>query len=54
MSDAKRLFNIYKRYGREHAAIAATVITYKPRSTVRDVGKALGLDSLFIEQLSQP
>ena len=44
---------IYKRYGRERAAIAATVITYKPRSAVRDVGKALGLDSLFIEQLSQ-
>ncbi|MCS5595076.1 MAG: error-prone DNA polymerase, partial [Porticoccaceae bacterium] len=44
---------IYKRYGREHAAIAATVITYRPRSAVRDVGKALGLDPLFIEQLSQ-
>ncbi|MDA0795903.1 MAG: error-prone DNA polymerase [Proteobacteria bacterium] len=44
---------IYKRYGRERAAIAATVITYRPRSAVRDVGKALGLDALFIEQLSQ-
>lgn len=44
---------IYKRYSRERAAIAATVITYKPRSAVRDVGKALGLDPLFIEQLSQ-
>jgi len=44
---------IYKCYGREHAAIAATVITYRPRSAVRDVGKALGLDPLFIEQLSQ-
>ena len=30
---------IYKRYSRERAAIAATVITYKPRSAVRDVGK---------------
>ncbi|MGB2314318.1 MAG: error-prone DNA polymerase [Porticoccaceae bacterium] len=44
---------IYQRYGREHAALAATVITYRPRSAVRDVGKALGLDALFIEQLSQ-
>ena len=44
---------IYKRYGRERAAIAATVITYKPRSAVRDVGKALGLDPQFIEQISQ-
>ena len=44
---------IYKKYTRERAALAATVITYKPRSAVRDVGKALGLDPLFIEQLSQ-
>lgn len=44
---------IYQRYGREHAALAATIITYRPRSAVRDVGKALGLDALFIEQLSQ-
>lgn len=44
---------IYKRYSRERAAIAATVITYKPRSALRDVGKALGLDDLFISQLSQ-
>ena len=33
---------IYKRYSRERAAIAATVITYKPRSAVRDVGKGTG------------
>ena len=35
---------IYRKYGRERAAIAATVITYRPRSAMRDVGKALGLD----------
>jgi error-prone DNA polymerase len=34
---------IYKRYGRERAGIAATVIHYRPRSTIREVGKALGL-----------
>ena len=44
---------IYKKYSRERAALAATVISYRPRSAVRDVGKALGLDALFIEQLSQ-
>ena len=33
---------IYKRYGRHRAGIAATVIHYRPRSTVREVGKALG------------
>jgi error-prone DNA polymerase len=34
---------IYGRYGRERAAICATVIHYRPRSAIRDVGKALGL-----------
>lgn len=35
--------HIYARYGRDRAAIAATVIHYRPRSTVREVGKVLGL-----------
>jgi len=34
---------IYRRYGRHRAAIAATVIHYRPRSAVREVGRALGL-----------
>ena len=34
---------VYDRYGRERAGIAATVIHYRSRSTVREVGKALGL-----------
>ncbi len=34
---------IYGRYTRDRAAIAATVIHYRPRSTIREVGKALGL-----------
>jgi error-prone DNA polymerase len=34
---------IYRKYGRERAALAATVIRYRARSAVRDVGKALGL-----------
>ncbi|MFD0914841.1 error-prone DNA polymerase [Pseudahrensia aquimaris] len=34
---------IYERYGRHRAAIAATVITYRPRSAVREVGKVMGL-----------
>ncbi|WP_425229076.1 error-prone DNA polymerase [Sphingomonas sp.] len=40
---------IYARYGRDRAAIAATVIHYRPRSTVREVGKALG----FTEDVTQ-
>ncbi|WP_292083529.1 MULTISPECIES: error-prone DNA polymerase [unclassified Brevundimonas] len=35
--------HIYNRYGRERAGIAATVIRYRPKSAIRDVGKALGL-----------
>ncbi len=34
---------VYRRYGRHRAAIAATVITYRPRSAVREVGKVMGL-----------
>jgi error-prone DNA polymerase len=34
---------VYQRYGRHRAAIIATVIHYRPRSAIRDVGKALGL-----------
>ncbi|MBR1222672.1 error-prone DNA polymerase [Bradyrhizobium sp. U87765 SZCCT0131] len=34
---------VFNRYGRHRAAIVATVIHYRPRSAIRDVGKALGL-----------
>ncbi|MEO1280372.1 MAG: error-prone DNA polymerase [Pseudomonadota bacterium] len=34
---------IYDHYGREHAGIAATVISYRPRSAIREVGKVMGL-----------
>jgi error-prone DNA polymerase len=35
--------HIYAKYGRERAGIAATVIHYRPRSAIREVGKAMGL-----------
>jgi len=44
---------IYRKYGRDHAALAATIITYRPRSAIRDVGKALGLDPVFVDQLAK-
>jgi error-prone DNA polymerase len=44
---------LYKKYGRDNAALIATVITYRPRSAIRDVGKALGLDDLFVGQLTK-
>ena len=44
---------IYAKYGRQRAALAATVITYRPRSALRDVGKALGLSDLQLSRLSR-
>ena len=44
---------IYRKYGRERAALAATVITYQPRSALRDVGKALGLSGLQVDRLAR-
>jgi error-prone DNA polymerase len=43
---------IYQKYGRERAAIAATVITYRSRSAVRDVGKALGMEQSLVNHLA--
>jgi len=44
---------IYEKYGRDRAALAATVISYRPRSAVRDVGKALGLDLTQVDRLAK-
>lgn len=43
---------IYRRYGRDRAAIAATVIHYRPKSTVREVGKVLGLSEDVTQRLT--
>ena len=44
---------IYSKYGRERAALTAVVITYQPRSALRDVGKALGLSLDQVDMLSK-
>lgn len=44
---------IYRKYGRERAALAATVITYRARSAIRDVGKALGLEASLIDHFAK-
>lgn len=44
---------LYRKYGRDRAALTATVIRYRPRSTVRDVGKALGFDDALLERLAK-
>ena len=43
---------MYRRYGRERAGIAATVIHYRARSAVREVGKALGLSEDITSRMS--
>ncbi len=43
---------LYERYGRHRAGIAATVIRYRRRSAIRDVGKALGLSEDVTARLS--
>ena len=43
---------IYRKYGRDRAALAATVITYRPRSALRDAGKALGLEPAQVDRLA--
>lgn len=40
---------IYQKYGREHTAITATVITYRLKSAIREVGKVLGLNETQLE-----
>jgi error-prone DNA polymerase len=42
---------IFNKYGRDRAGIVATVISYRPKSAVRDVGKAMGLSADMINLL---
>ncbi|MBY0465676.1 MAG: hypothetical protein K2W33_12105, partial [Burkholderiales bacterium] len=44
---------IYAKYGRDRAALAATVISYRPRSALRDVGRALGIHPQLIRILAK-
>ncbi len=44
---------IYQKYGHDRAAIAATVISYRPRSAIRDVGKALAIAPELIDQFAK-
>ena len=42
---------IYQRYGRDHAGLAATLITYRSRSAIREVGKVMGLSGDVVAAL---
>ena len=43
---------LYQRYGRDRAALTAVVISYRPKSAIRDVGKALGFDAETLDALA--
>ncbi len=45
--------HIYQKYGRHRAALTGVFISYRPRSALRDVGRALGIDLERIESLSK-
>ena len=44
---------IYAKYGRERAALTAVVVSYRPRSALRDVGRALAIDEALITSLAK-
>ena len=44
---------IYNKYGRHRAALAAVVISYRPKSALRDSGKALGIDLAIVEKVAK-
>ena len=44
---------VYRKYGRHRAALTAVIISYRPRSALRDVGRALGIDLERIEAVSK-
>jgi len=45
--------HVYGKYGRNHAAMVANFIRYRPRSAVRDVGKALGIPETALDRLAK-
>jgi len=44
---------VYRKYGRRRAALAATVISYRARSALREVGKALGLSIEQVDRIAR-
>ena len=44
---------IYAKYGRDRAALTAAVTTYRPRSALREAGKALGVDPAIVDRVAK-
>jgi error-prone DNA polymerase len=45
--------HVYRKYGRDRAALVAVVIRYRPKSAVRDVGQALGIPATSLDRLAR-
>ncbi|MBA3455626.1 MAG: error-prone DNA polymerase [Deltaproteobacteria bacterium] len=45
--------HVYNVYGRDHAAMVCNIIRYRPRSAVRDVGKALGIPETALDRAAK-
>jgi error-prone DNA polymerase len=45
--------HVYRKYGRERAALVANVVRYRARSALRDVGKALGLSETALDRVAK-
>jgi error-prone DNA polymerase len=44
---------LYQKYGRQRAALTGVVTSYRPRSVLRDTGRALGIDAHIIDQVAK-
>jgi len=44
---------LYQKYGRQRAALTGVVTSYRPRSVLRDTGRALGIDPQIIDQVAK-
>jgi error-prone DNA polymerase len=44
---------LYQKYGRQRAALTGVVTSYRPRSVLRDTGRALGIDAQIIDQVAK-
>ena len=45
--------HVYEKYGRDRAAMVANVVRFRPRSAIREVGKALGLPAVHLDRLAK-
>jgi len=45
--------HVYEKHGRDYAAMVAVIIRYRPKSAVRDVGKALGIAETSLDRLAK-